>query len=83
MGETWNSTRANLALLRARIKALIHGTDILRPHPTDEARKGVLLLKDTPHPASVQSVSDFSKVDTSLHQTKQVQTRCYSLHSKK
>ena len=28
-----------------------HGTDILRPHPSDEARKIVSLLKHTPHPA--------------------------------
>ena len=42
---------ATLVLLRARSSAPIHGTDILRPHPTDEAKKVVSLVKDTPHPA--------------------------------
>ena len=37
--------------LRARSTAPTKGTDILRPHPTDEARKMVSLLKDTPHTA--------------------------------
>ena len=46
-----NSTTATLVVLRDRSTAPIHGTEILRPHPTDEARKIVLLLKDTPHPA--------------------------------
>ena len=34
--ETCNSTRATLVLLRAWSKAPIHGTDVLRPHPTDD-----------------------------------------------
>ena len=44
-----NSTAATLVLLQARSTAPIHGTDSLRPDPTDEARKIVSLLKDTPH----------------------------------
>ena len=49
--ETWNSTTVTLVLLRPRSKGSINGTDILRPHPTEEARKTVSVLKDTPHPA--------------------------------
>ena len=49
-GDTWNSTTVTLVLLRTRSKGLINGTDILRPHPTEEAKKTVSVLKDTPHP---------------------------------
>ena len=49
--ETWNSPTGTLVILRARSTAPIHRTDILRPHPTDETRKMVSLLKDTQHPA--------------------------------
>ena len=44
--EKLNYITAILVLVRARSKARIHGTDIVRPHPTDEARKMVSLLKD-------------------------------------
>ena len=37
--RTWNSTTTTLVLVRARSKAPIHGTDNLRPHPTNQARK--------------------------------------------
>ena len=40
--ETWSSTTVTLVLLRGRSTAPIHGTYILRPHPTDE-----VLLKNT------------------------------------
>ena len=43
--ETWNSTTAALVLLRVLSKAPIHGTYILNPHPTDEARKIVSCLR--------------------------------------
>ena len=39
--ETWNSTTATLVLLHAWSKAPIHGTDILCPHPMEEARKSM------------------------------------------
>ena len=48
--EAWNTTTATLVRLRDRITAPIHGTDILRPHPTDEARNIESFLKDTPQP---------------------------------
>ena len=31
--DTWNTTTVTLVLFRARSKAPIHGTDMLRPHP--------------------------------------------------
>ena len=34
--DTWNSTTATMVLLRARSTALIHGTNILHPHPVDD-----------------------------------------------
>ena len=37
--ETCNSTTVTLVLVRARSKPPIHGTDILRPNPTDAARR--------------------------------------------
>ena len=48
--ETWNYIITTLVLLLARGTAPIHGTNVLRPQPTDEARKIVSLFKDTPHP---------------------------------
>ena len=45
--ETWNSTTATLVLLRTRSTALIHGTDVLRPHPMDDDEyDGYIQYKD-------------------------------------
>ena len=46
----FKSSYSYIYRVRARSTAPIHETYILRPHPTDDARKIVSLLKDTPHP---------------------------------
>ena len=71
--ETWNSTTATLVLLRARSTAPIHGVDILRPHPTDEARKiesGTPIFSLKVHLLVLKTNIRGVAIDVHMHSTK-------------